>query len=462
VEGHLGAQKSREFLGAAFRTIEDAVDNEDKVTREASSVVESERDPASLPAHRDLSTFFTVTSGTCTIQAECILSPNYPNEYPASSTCDISLNAAGMLSFEDFYTPTDKDVVTITTGGVSTAYSGFQTAASYYDVTVASGATFAFAADATQDGYYEFKVCYQDGGSLVPTTSPAPSLMPTSFDFGDDDVTLVANNVLVITIYMAIFAPVLLFCCWCCSPGCAFFCVGAAPKPGRDPRGGCCDVADGSEGKSIRSYSIIGFVTYLSTALIVAICYYWAWGLLYILYSSSEEIEEFCHDYTDDDGDDLSSDVSEFCTKMQDSIEYFFFGVIVAGIAHAVYIFVFLRLFGCCCCFSAVNKWGFRLSSFVMLVAIALSVASAICMNMAYSTFEEALDQWIESDNKFWDQVADIFLGFTIAVLLPAFFVAPLEFLVCKASFAEREDAADGEINNDVAGNEKGPSGTGL
>ena len=139
---------------------------------------------------------------------------------------------------------------------------------------------------------------------------------------------------------------------------------------------------------------------------------------------------------------------------MQDSIAYFYFGIIVAGIAQAVYVAVFLRLFGCCCCFcSTVAKWSFRLSSFVLLAAIALSCGSAILMSMAFQSFTEALDQWIKSDNAFWDTVADIFLGFTIAVLLPAIYAAPVELAVCRASFAEREDGGVTtvavEINND-------------
>jgi len=312
------------------------------------------------------------------------------------------------------------------------------------DVAVATGATVGFVADAFGSHYYrdhyQFKVCYQNGGSLVPTVSPAPSLLPTEqsthiYDDDDDSGSDLGTGLAVI-LYLAILGHILLCLLWICVPLCGYCCVGrCAPKQDAAVRGGCCDKADGNQGQIVRFYAITGVSFYTSTMIILLICYFWLWILVQVVYSRSDELEEFCLDHTDDDGDGVSSDVTDFCKNLVDSIEYFYWALVVAGLAQFVYIVAYSRL--CCCC-GAITKNGFRLTSFVIVVAIAGSITAAIFMVSAYTNFTQALDQFVDAENDFWDVVADIFLYMTIILLLPAMYAVPIELLVCRATFNDQ------------------------
>lgn len=249
---------------------------------------------------------------------------------------------------------------------------------------------------------------------------------------------------------MAVLGPILLILCWCCAPCCGECCVCLCAPKKKSRRGGCCDKADGKTGNSIRFYAITGISFYGSTLFILAICYYWVWVLVWLLYDNSDEFEEFCIDHTEDDGDDpaqlddVKNDVSDFCKNIVDSIGFFYFSLIAAGIAQMVYVFAFSMLV-CCCGF--VTKNGFRCAAIFIMGAVAISLVSASLMMSAYASFQAALDQFIEDENDFWKLVQDVFLGMTVMVLLPAIYATPLELLVCKADFdgrAEDDGPAEG------------------
>ena len=245
---------------------------------------------------------------------------------------------------------------------------------------------------------------------------------------------------------------------WLCSP-CCVVCCAKAPKEGAK-RGGCCDVADGSSGKTIRSLSIIGSVTFASTAVLLRIGYGWVWDLVQFLYDSTQEIEDFCLEHTDSDDmyDDISmvsdtkKDVRKFCIEMTNCVEYFYNGLVQACVAQSIYTVAFVLLAGWFgCIIPTVNRVGFLFSLLVLAAAIAVSITSATSMDNSYTSFTNALEDYIDTDSSsdFWDTVANVFLGFTIAVLIPLFYAAPVALMTALASFASRsaEGANRGEVD---------------
>jgi len=87
---------------------------------------------------------FTISSGLCTSSGSFIYSPNYPSNYNTYDSCSITVVISGTLNAAAFYTESDFDLLSVTTGGVTTTYSGTSGPSS---LSVAAGSTVSFTSD---------------------------------------------------------------------------------------------------------------------------------------------------------------------------------------------------------------------------------------------------------------------------------------------------------------------------
>ena len=99
---------------------------------------------------------FEVSSGSCTTSpgGECVRSPGYPNNYPASSSCTITVSGSGGVRATAFRTETRYDYVTL----AGNRYDGDGQLLASPGVPVVDGSTISFHADSSNQ-LSGFEVC---------------------------------------------------------------------------------------------------------------------------------------------------------------------------------------------------------------------------------------------------------------------------------------------------------------
>jgi len=123
----------------------------------------------------------TVIHGACTLQGDCVSSPNHPSSYSSGDTCNISVNNAGYLTSTAFNTESSYDQVAIRRrGGTYSGSSGGALTISNVYVPRSSMIDWSTDASITSSGW---KICYSStsGGTSSGSSSSVQVVASLSF-----------------------------------------------------------------------------------------------------------------------------------------------------------------------------------------------------------------------------------------------------------------------------------------
>ncbi|KAK3267082.1 hypothetical protein CYMTET_24338 [Cymbomonas tetramitiformis] len=140
-------------------------------TRKVLSTVES--DPENEDSNvSETGVFMTINSGACSTSSdgECLMSPNYPDDYNYYDDCEVSVSGEGILSVQSFSTEASYDVFYVD----SDPYDGVN---GPENVHVDSDTILRFTSDSSVQ-YSGFEICVESAALVPSPPPPAPRAPP--------------------------------------------------------------------------------------------------------------------------------------------------------------------------------------------------------------------------------------------------------------------------------------------